>query len=236
MLELKNVKKIYHTKEKVDVIALDNINLSFPNNGLIFILGPSGSGKTTLLNLLGGIDQSTEGKILYDGKNLLELSMEDYRRNIVSFVFQEFNLIPNLNVYDNISLVTSKNEKNEKDKLVEDILLRLGLDGYQKRRIQELSGGQKQRIAIGRALAKGCKILLCDEPTGNLDSKSSKEIFEILKNISKEKLVIVNSHNEELAQEYSDRIISIRDGKIENDIKKNEIEKIKEDYIGGVKK
>ena len=116
MLELKNVKKIYHTKEKVDVIALDNINLSFPNNGLIFILGPSGSGKTTLLNLLGGIDQSTEGKILYDGKNLLELSMEDYRRNIVSFVFQEFNLIPNLNVYDNISLVTSKNEKNEKDK------------------------------------------------------------------------------------------------------------------------
>ena len=231
MLELKNVKKIYHTKEKVDVIALDNINLSFPNNGLIFILGPSGSGKTTLLNLLGGIDQSTEGKILYDGKNLLELSMEDYRRNIVSFVFQEFNLIPNLNVYDNISLVTSKNEKNEKDKLVEDILLRLGLDGYQKRRIQELSGGQKQRIAIGRALAKGCKILLCDEPTGNLDSKSSKEIFEILKNISKEKLVIVNSHNEELAQEYSDRIISIRDGKIENDIKKNEIEKIKEDYI-----
>lgn len=231
MLELKDVKKIYHTKEKVDVIALDNINLSFPNNGLIFILGPSGSGKTTLLNLLGGIDQSTEGKILYDGKNLLELSMEDYRRNIVSFVFQEFNLIPNLNVYDNISLVTSKNEKNEKDKLVEDILLRLGLDGYQKRRIQELSGGQKQRIAIGRALAKGCKILLCDEPTGNLDSKSSKEIFEILKNISKEKLVIVNSHNEELAQEYSDRIISIRDGKIENDIKKNEIEKIKEDYI-----
>ena len=196
MLELKNVKKIYHTKEKVDVIALDNINLSFPNNGLIFILGPSGSGKTTLLNLLGGIDQSTEGKIFYDGKNLLELSMEDYRRNIVSFVFQEFNLIPNLNVYDNISLVTSKNEKNEKDKLVEDILLRLGLDGYQKRRIQELSGGQKQRIAIGRALAKGCKILLCDEPTGNLDSKSSKEIFEILKNISKEKLVIVNSHNE----------------------------------------
>ena len=146
MLELKNVKKIYHTKEKVDVIALDNINLSLPNNGLIFILGPSGSGKTTLLNLLGGIDQSTEGKILYDGKNLLELSMEDYRRNIVSFVFQEFNLIPNLNVYDNISLVTSKNEKNEKDKLVEDILLRLGLDGYQKRRIQELSGGQKQRI------------------------------------------------------------------------------------------
>ena len=213
MLELKNVKTIYHTKEKVDVIALDNINLSFPNNGLIFILGPSGSGKTTLLNLLGGIDQSTEGKILYDGKNLLELSMEDYRRNIVSFVFQEFNLIPNLNVYDNISLVTSKNEKNEKDKLVEDILLRLGLDGYQKRRIQELSGGQKQRISIARTIFKDSEILAFDDSFSALDYKTDYLVRKSIKeNLSDRTIIIVAQRIGTIKN--ADKIIVLDDGRI----------------------
>lgn len=217
MLEVKHIGKIYKTEEKNNVVALDDINLSFQNTGLVFILGLSGSGKTTLLNLIGGIDQKTEGEILLDGKEITAFSLEEYRRNVVSFVFQEFNLLYNLNVYDNVSLVSFAKDKEQKDKVVHDILSSVNLVGYEHRRIQELSGGQKQRIAIGRALAKGCEILLCDEPTGNLDSTASIEVFDLLKEISKEKLVIVVSHNSEMAEKYADRILSIRDGKIEDD-------------------
>ena len=216
MLELKNVSKIYQTKEE-KVFALDHINLSFKDNGLVFILGQSGSGKTTMLNVLGGIDSMTEGEVLYDGNSLSSLSLEEYRRDIISFVFQEYNLLPKLNVYENLALVISSKEKEEKDKLVKDILSKIGLEGYENRRVNELSGGQKQRIAIGRALAKNSKILLCDEPTGNLDSNTSKDIIELLKVISKEKLVIVVSHNEELANSFADRIVHIKDGKVDND-------------------
>ena len=183
MLEVKHIGKIYKTEEKNNVVALDDINLSFQNTGLVFILGPSGSGKTTLLNLIGGIDQKTEGEILLDGKEITAFSLEEYRRNVVSFVFQEFNLLYNLNVYDNVSLVSFAKDKEQKDKVVHDILSSVNLVGYEHRRIQELSGGQKQRIAIGRALAKGCEILLCDEPTGNLDSTASIEVFDLLKEI-----------------------------------------------------
>ena len=216
MLELKNVSKIYQTKEE-KVFALDHINLSFKDNGLVFILGQSGSGKTTMLNVLGGIDSMTEGEVLYDGNSLSSLSLEEYRRDIISFVFQEYNLLPKLNVYENLALVISSKEKEEKDKLVKDILSKIGLEGYENRRVNELSGGQKQRIAIGRALAKNSKILLCDEPTGNLDSNTSKDIIELLKVISKEKLVIIVSHNEELANSFADRIVHIKDGKVDND-------------------
>lgn len=216
MLELKNVSKIYQTKEE-KVFALDHINLSFKDNGLVFILGQSGSGKTTMLNVLGGIDSMTEGEVLYDGNSLSSLSLEKYRRDIISFVFQEYNLLPKLNVYENLALVISSKEKEEKDKLVKDILSKIGLEGYENRRVNELSGGQKQRIAIGRALAKNSKILLCDEPTGNLDSNTSKDIIELLKVISKEKLVIIVSHNEELANSFADRIVHIKDGKVDND-------------------
>ena len=216
MLELKNVSKIYQTKEE-KIFALDHINLSFKDNGLVFILGQSGSGKTTMLNVLGGIDSMTEGEVLYDGNSLSSLSLEEYRRDIISFVFQEYNLLPKLNVYENLALVISSKEKEEKDKLVKDILSKIGLEGYENRRVNELSGGQKQRIAIGRALAKNSKILLCDEPTGNLDSNTSKDIIELLKVISKEKLVIIVSHNEELANSFADRIVHIKDGKVDND-------------------
>ncbi len=165
----------------------------------------------------GGIDSMTEGEVFYDGNSLSSLSLEEYRRDIISFVFQEYNLLPKLNVYENLALVISSKEKEEKDKLVKDILSKIGLEGYENRRVNELSGGQKQRIAIGRALAKNSKILLCDEPTGNLDSNTSKDIIELLKVISKEKLVIVVSHNEELANSFADRIVHIKDGKVDND-------------------
>ena len=215
MIEINNVTKIYKMKEN-EVKALDSVNLSFPNTGLVVLLGPSGSGKTTLLNILGGIDNATEGTISYNGSIINNINVCEYRRNICSFVFQEYNLLSNLNVRDNISLITDCNNK-DKEKLVSDILEKIGLSGYEKRNINELSGGQKQRIAIGRALVKGSKVLLCDEPTGNLDSKCSEEIFELLKKISKEKLVIVVSHNEEMANKYASRIISIKDGSIIND-------------------
>ena len=216
MLELKNIKKEYKTSDTT-VYALDSINLSFNETGLVFILGQSGSGKTTMLNILGGIDFPTSGDVLFDGNSLSEMSLESYRRDVISFVFQEYNLLPKLNVYENLSLVTFENNKEGKNKLIGNILSNIGLEGFEKRKVQELSGGQKQRVAVGRALAKNSRVLLCDEPTGNLDSANGKEIIELLQSISKEKLVIVVSHNEELANEYADRIIHIKDGKIEKD-------------------
>lgn len=216
MLELKNVRKVYQTKEE-KIVALDSVSLSFNDSGLVFILGQSGSGKTTMLNIIGGIDTATEGDVSFNGKSLSAYSLESYRRDIVSFIFQEYNLLPKLNVYENMALVTSVESKEEKDILIKNTLSNIGLQGYEQRKVQELSGGQKQRIAIGRALVKNSRVLLCDEPTGNLDSRTSKDIIEILRNISKDKLVIVVSHNEELAKEYADRIIYIKDGKIEKD-------------------
>ena len=135
MLELKNVSKIYQTKEE-KVFALNHINLSFKDNGLVFILGQSGSGKTTMLNVLGGIDSMTEGEVLYDGNSLSSLSLEEYRRDIISFVFQEYNLLPKFNVYENLALVISSKEKEEKDKLVKDIISKIGLEGYENRMVR----------------------------------------------------------------------------------------------------
>jgi len=216
MLELRNVCKTYKTKESVDVNALSNVNLLFGDNGIVFLLGPSGSGKTTALNIIGGIDDLSDGEVFYNGVSLKSISDSEYRRNVVSFVFQDFNLLPNLNVLENISLITSSKE-NDKKQEPSIILNSVGLKGYEKRRTQELSGGQKQRVAIGRALAKDCKILLCDEPTGNLDSKTSEGIFEVLKIVSRNKLVIVVSHNKEMAEKYGDRIVSLEDGIIKSD-------------------
>ncbi len=216
MIRLQNITKIYPTKAGADVKALRNVNLEFGERGLVFISGASGSGKTTLLNILGGLDQPTEGKIVIDGDKVLgkDLSLEQYRQNAIGFVFQEYNLLDDLNVFDNISLSVSYTSKAERKKAVDTVLKRVALSGYEKRRISELSGGQKQRIAIARALAKNSRILLCDEPTGNLDSETGKEIFDLLSVISEEKLVIVVSHNEEMASKYADRIIQICDGNI----------------------
>lgn len=216
MIRLQNVTKIYQTKAKNDVKALSNVNLTFENTGLIFILGASGSGKTTLLNIIGGLDQPTEGKLIVDETKVLgkDLSLEQYRQNYIGFVFQEYNLLDDLNVFDNVSLSVSYSSKEERKKAVETVLRKVVLSGYEKRRISELSGGQKQRVAIARALAKNSQILLCDEPTGNLDSETGKEIFDLLSEISKEKLVIVVSHNEEMAEKYADRILKISDGSI----------------------
>lgn len=219
MIRINGLCKTYITKSSSDVMALKNVNISFPNKGLVFILGPSGSGKSTLLNLLGGIDTPTSGEIYYNQKHVgKDISLEKYRKNIVGFVFQEYNLLSELDVYHNISLAISNDGKKRNEK-VKSILAEVGLSGYEKRKVTELSGGQKQRVAIARSLAKNSKILLCDEPTGNLDTKTSNEIFTLLKKISQQQLVIVVTHNEELAYKYSDSIIKIIDGEIvENNI------------------
>lgn len=219
MIELKHITKIYETNCKTKVTALSDVDLSFSDKGLIFILGPSGSGKTTLLNLVGGMDKPTQGEIVIDKKLKLgtEISFEEYRQNYVGFVFQEFNLLDDMNVFDNINLAVTFSNKEERNRRTQEILDRVELSGYEKRKINELSGGQKQRIAIARALAQKSKFLLCDEPTGNLDSKTGNEVFELLKKISTDKTVIVITHNEELAQKYADRIVRISDGKVIKD-------------------
>ena len=181
MIRINDLCKTYITKSSSDVMALNNVNISFPNNGLVFILGPSGSGKSTLLNLLGGIDTPTSGEIYYNQKHVgKDISLEKYRKNIVGFVFQEYNLLSELDVYHNIALSISNDGKKRNEK-VKSILNEVGLSGYEKRKVNELSGGQKQRVAIARSLAKNSKVLLCDEPTGNLDTKTSNEIFALLK-------------------------------------------------------
>lgn len=166
-------------------------------------MGQSGSGKTTLLNLIGGLDMPEQGEILVEEHVLGgDIPLEKYRQNYVGFVFQEYNLLENLSVYENIAIAVSSCTKRELNEKIVKVLKEVDLSGYENRKMNELSGGQKQRVAIARALAKNTSILLCDEPTGNLDSHTSKEIFDLLKKISLEKTIgLVVGHNQGV---YSD--------------------------------
>lgn len=231
MIALKNITKIYKSKKGQDTIALKNINLKLGNKGLTFILGKSGSGKSTLLNILGGLDTYTSGELQINGKktkDFKESDFETYRNTYIGFIFQEFNLLENYTVYDNIKLALELQGKKPTEEEVLKVLKQVELENILKRKPNELSGGQKQRVSIARALIKNPEIILADEPTGNLDSATSTQIFEILKEISKDKLVIVVSHDEESAKKYADRIIKIKDGEIESD---NNDFKDKEDEI-----
>ena len=218
MIHIKNLKKLYSTKNRT-VAAINDINLQFPDKGMVFIVGKSGSGKSTLLNILSGFDKPTSGQIIIGNKNIIEFSneeMDNYRASCLGFVFQDFHLLENLSVKDNIKMALSiKSEKD--DELVSSILEQVGLKGYETRRISELSGGECQRIAIARSLVKNPHIILADEPTGNLDSKTSTQILDILKSISKNNLVVIVSHNLQDAYNYGDRIIELKDGDILDD-------------------
>lgn len=219
MLELKNVSKVYHSKKSIDTIALKDISLKFPSHGMVFILGKSGSGKSTLLNILGGLDVPSSGDIFFFHKDITKFSSKEYdsyRNSVIGFVFQDFLVLEEYNVFENVSLALELQGKND-EKKVFDILKKVDLDQYAKRKMNELSGGQKQRVAIARALVKDPKIILADEPTGNLDHESSERIFEILKEISQNELVLVVSHDEEAAHKYGDRIIRLVDGKVMKD-------------------
>lgn len=219
MLTLKNIKKIYKNNDLVNV-ALNNVNLNFKKSEFVSILGPSGSGKTTLLNVIGGLDYYTKGDLIINGKSTKDFTDSNwdcYRNSCVGFIFQNYNLIENITVYKNVELSLSLSGIKNKKNLVFKALKNVGLKKEMNKKVNELSGGQKQRVAIARALVNDPDIILADEPTGALDSKTSTQIMEIIKKISSDKLVIMVTHNEVLAKQYSSRIIEIKDGSIISD-------------------
>lgn len=220
MLNLIHIYKTYRPKKGKDAEALKDINLAIAEKGLVFLLGKSGSGKSTLMNLIGGLDSPDQGEIHFYGKDIVSLSREDcdaYRNTTVGFIFQEFNLIDSFSVYKNIVLSLELQGKDAKREDVVQLMESLQLIPEIDRMPYELSGGQKQRVSIARALIKKPKIILADEPTGSLDSETGKQIFEVLKTLSKDHLVIVVSHDREYAETYADRIIELSDGRIIKD-------------------
>lgn len=220
MLSVNKVKKIYETKSG-DVAALNGIDIDFDKNGLTFILGKSGSGKTTLLNILSGLDKPTEGSVSYQNEDISKFSeawMDRYRNIVTGIVFQDYNLLETMTVYDNIAIALEIQKGNSKDTIdekIKEVLNYVGLPGYEKRKVTELSGGQRQRVAIARALIKNPHIILADEPTGNLDHQTGIQIIELLKNISQSCLVIIITHDENIAKEYGDTVIRLSDGVID---------------------
>ena len=222
MIRFVNVSKEYRSKKGQITKALNDINIDLGNKGLVFIIGKSGSGKSTLLNILGGLDSKTSGHIYIDNKDIdsfKEKDYDSYRNTYIGFIFQDFNLLEEYNVFDNVMLSAKLLRKKVDKEEILNLLERLGLKGLEYRNINELSGGQKQRVGIARALIKNPKVILADEPTGNLDSHSSLETFKLLKEISKEKLVVVVSHDLESANTYADKILELQDGTaIRNDL------------------
>lgn len=227
MLVLKNIVKDYTLGQKDALRALKSINISFEKSGFVSILGPSGCGKTTLLNIIGGLDKYTSGDLLIDGistKNYKDKDWDLYRNNKIGFVFQNYNLIPHLSILENVMIPLSLNGENaasRKEKAIK-ALEKVGLNENYKKKPNQLSGGQAQRVAIARALVNDPEIILADEPTGALDSQTSVVVMEILKEISKTKLVIMVTHNQTLANQYSTRIITMKDGEITGDSDKVE--------------
>jgi putative ABC transport system ATP-binding protein len=225
LLNLKDVEKIYQ-QGKIEVPALRGIDLTVERGEFTTIFGPSGSGKTTLLNLIGCLDKPTSGEVYFDGQELADLSNKELamiRRYNVGFVFQSYNLIPVLTAYENVEfairLTDGKSEKEKKEKVM-DILEAVGLAGLENRRPNELSGGQKQRVAIARALVKEPVMVLADEPTANLDSKTSEEVLEVMVKMNEQlKTTFIFSTHDPRVMEYAHRLIEIRDGKITIDKK-----------------
>ncbi len=221
MLEIKNISKKYPL-EKQEFIALDNLSLSFPNVEFVSVLGPSGCGKTTLLNCIGGLDKASSGEILFNGKDILSMNdreLDSYRNNQIGFVFQNYFLIPQLTVLDNvkIALEVRNYSLKEVERLALDALKRVSMYEMRNKKPNQLSGGQQQRVALARAIVTSPKIILADEPTGALDSESSLSIMNLLKDLSKDRLVIMVTHNEELAKKYSSRILYLKDGRLEKE-------------------
>lgn len=221
MLELKNIKKHYTVGDTVTK-ALDGVSVAFRKTEFVSILGTSGSGKTTLLNIIGGLDNYDSGDLIINGtstKSFKDSDWDAYRNNSIGFIFQSYNLITHLGIIDNVELgmTLSGISKEERKQKAIDALTRVGLKDHMHKKPNQLSGGQMQRVAIARALANDPDILLCDEPTGALDSETSVQIMELIKGLSKEKLVIMVTHNPELAHEYANRIIEVADGKVKSD-------------------
>ena len=217
ILETKDLRKIYGSGD-TEVKALDGVNLRVENGEFVAIVGTSGSGKSTLLHMLGGLDRPTSGSVIVDGKDIFRLKDEAltiFRRRKIGFVFQSYNLVPVLNVYENIVLPIQLDGRRVDENFIGKIVKTLGLDGRLDALPSQLSGGQQQRVAIARALAAKPAIILADEPTGNLDSKTSQDVLGLLKVTSQKfsQTIVMITHNEEIAQ-MADRVIRIEDGRI----------------------
>ena len=224
MIQISDLNKTYSSKKKKKCHALKNVNLTFPDAGLVFVLGKSGSGKSTLLNLIGGLDNVTSGNIVVNGNDLSKLSEKDfcnYRNDHIGFIFQDYHLINDLTVYENIAIsLRLKNDTDEASR-VAMALERVGLAGYETRYPQELSGGEQQRVAVARALVKRPQVILADEPTGNLDTMTARAVMEILKELSRDCLILIVSHNILDAHTYADRIVELAHGEVISDKEKN---------------
>ncbi|MBP3916059.1 MULTISPECIES: ABC transporter ATP-binding protein [Bacillota] len=217
ILKTMGLKKYYGKDENL-VKALDDVNIEINKGEFIAIVGTSGSGKSTLLHMLGGLDRASEGKVVVDGKDIFSMNNDEltiFRRRNIGFVFQSYNLVPILNVYENIVLPIELDGNKVDKKYVDSIIETLGLKGKEDRLPNNLSGGQQQRVAIARSLATKPSIVLADEPTGNLDSKTEQEVLGLLKITSRRfnQTIVMITHNEQIAQ-MADRIIRIEDGKI----------------------
>ena len=219
MLELKNIKKNYKTGEFIQH-ALKGISLTFDRNEFVCILGASGSGKTTLLNIIGGLDRYDSGDLIINNmstKKFNDVLWDAYRNNCIGFIFQSYNLINHLSVLENVEMSLTLSGSSDKKEKALNALEKVGLKDHAYKKPNQLSGGQMQRVAIARAIVNDPEVILADEPTGALDTATSKQIMELIKEISKEKLVIMVTHNPELAEKYSSRIIKLLDGKVTDD-------------------
>ena len=221
MLELNEIKKIYPAGGE-DVEALKGISLQFRESEFVSILGPSGCGKTTMLNIIGGLDQYTSGDLIINGKSTKEYKGRDwdaYRNHSVGFVFQSYNLIPHQTALQNVELALTLSgvSKSERRKRAKAALEEVGLGNQLRKKPNEMSGGQMQRVAIARAIVNNPDIILADEPTGALDTETSVQVMDILKNIAKDRLVIMVTHNPDIAERYSTRIVRMLDGRIISD-------------------
>ena len=233
MLQIKNISKQYKTGELVQV-ALNNVSLNFRDNEFVSILGPSGSGKTTLLNIIGGLDHYDKGDLIINNistKKYKDRDWDSYRNHTIGFVFQSYNLIPHQTVLSNVelALTISGVTRKERRKRVLEVLDKVGLKEQAHKKPNQMSGGQMQRVAIARALVNDPKILLADEPTGALDSVTSVQVMELLKEVAKDRLVIMVTHNPDLAKNYSTRIVRLKDGEITEDTNPYKMEEIEEE-------
>ena len=222
MLQIKNLVKDYVQKDIEPVHALRGVSIDFRKNEFVAILGPSGCGKTTFLNIIGGLDRYTSGDLLIKGKSTKEYKDKDwdtYRNHSIGFVFQSYNLIPHQTVLQNVelALTISGISKKERKERAEQALIKVGLEKMINKKPNQMSGGQMQRVAIARALVNNPEILLADEPTGALDSVTSVQVMDLLKEVAKDRLVIMVTHNPDLAEKYASRIINFFDGELKGD-------------------
>jgi putative ABC transport system ATP-binding protein len=225
VIELKNVSKIYDLGE-TKVKAVDNVSLEIPLGSFVAIMGPSGSGKSTSMNLVGSLDVPTKGEIYLDGEDISKLTeseLAQLRGKKIGFIFQSFNLIPNLTAKENVMLpmLFQEKEESERKKIAEELLKKVELQDRMDHYPNQLSGGQQQRVAIARALSNNPEVILADEPTGNLDTRTGEIVMEFLEKLNREgKTIVMVTHDPDLAQEHADIVYWLKDGKLEKITKK----------------